>query len=241
MGLFAATILVSPTISPAQAAYLNSPISLVLTERLIRQPVGVDTWCGDCIGEDYTTGSPWTINPGWVEGYTPPITWPEAGSNIGEGCMWDVDDTFQYETNGNIMAPGVSLIATECRWPDNTIQINSAGGKAHFLRWWSPSPKLIIRYDFTWDAGSASYVAPEPTIFSSGVYEYRVCIEAPPGALGGTMIDPIPGSHDGDGVYEEIRVTITNPTTKKLNKTGGFFGTDIRDEGTWCNNEFVKL
>lgn len=222
-------------VAPVQAAWSNGPITIGLAEHDLRDPVDVETWCGDCRGVDYTTGSPWTINPGWVEGYIPPIDTPASGTNIEGGCLWDVDDTYQYLTSGNVMEPGQSLSVDECIWQGPNFRRN--GGQTNHVQWRSPSPDLVITHTWSWkmDDGtmaSKSYTLPGPVSVTQGIYLYQACIRAP-GVPHGDLI-AVPGSHDGEAVWQVLTITATNPTSKKISKTGGLFGADPRDWGLYC-------
>jgi hypothetical protein len=219
---------------PAQAGWSSDPIQLTLTEHLIHNPVDRATWCGDCLGEDYTTGSPWTVNPGWVPGYVPPIDTPGGGPSVMDGCLWDTDDTYLYETSGNVMDAGQVLAFDECIWQGPNNRRN--GGQNNYGIWRSPSPDAVIRYEYAWamtdgSTRTVSYTVPGPESVSKGVYTYRACVRAP-SVIGGVLV-AVPGSHDGDGVYQVLTVTVTN-TAGKVAKTGGFFGSDPRDTSTYC-------
>lgn len=221
---------------PASAAWSSDPIDISLTEHLIRNPVDHETWCGDCNdGEDYMAGSPWTINPGWVEGYIPPIDTPGAGPSVMGGCLWDVDDTYRYETTGGVMAAGQVLAMDECIWQGPNLRRN--GGQINHIQWRSPSPNLVIRHEWKWTltdgtTASKSYTVPGPVSVSQGIYLYQTCVRAP-GVVGGVLV-AVPGSHDGEGVYQVLTITVTNPG-KKIGKTGGLFGADPRDYSAFCN------
>jgi len=223
-------------VAPVNAGPNNDITTLSLQERHNAVPVDRQTWCGDCPGVDFHLGSPWTVNPGWVPGYTPPIILPPGGGTaVQEGCMWDSDDYFHYGTYGNIMNPGAVLTATECRWEDSTRF--ASGGDLNMIRWYSSSPDLIIKYKFEWDTGSVTYIIPQPkksTITTGNIWEYSDCFRAPPNR--GSTSFPIPNSHDGRASYQLDTVTITNPTNKKVSKTGGFFTTDLRSYSLYCAN-----
>jgi hypothetical protein len=230
---FALALLV---VAPASAAWSSDPIRLSLDEHLIRNPVDRETWCGDCRDVDYTTGSPWTINPGWVPDYIPPIDTPSQGP-VNDGCLWDTDDTYMYQTIGNVMGAAQVLAFDECIWQGPNLRLN--GGQDNFGLWYSPSPDMVIRYQYAWaltdgTARTASYTVPGPESLSKGIYTYRACVKAP-GVVGGDLI-AVPGSHDGEGVYQVLTVTVTN-AGRKAAKTGGFFGSDVRDDFTYCHGQ----
>jgi hypothetical protein len=224
----------------AQAGWSSDPIQLALTEHLIRNPVDHETWCGDCNdGENYMDGSPWTVNPGWVPGYVPPIDTPGFGPAVMGGCLWDVDDTYFYETSGNVMAAGQVLAFDECIWQGPNLRRN--GGQNNYGIWRSPSSNLVIRYEYAWamtdgTTKTASYTVPGPESVSKGIYTYRACVKAP-GVVGGVLV-AVPGSHDGEGVYQVLTATVTNPAGK-VAKTGGFFGSDPRDTYGYCYGQIV--
>src|SRR5258706_16001461 len=84
---------------PAQA-YSNAPMVFGLIQQgslghHTADPVDHLTWCGDCSGTDYTTGSPWVVNPhdSW------PFGLPTNGA-FEPGCMWDSDDSYSYVSTG---------------------------------------------------------------------------------------------------------------------------------------------
>lgn len=232
--LLCAALIAVTLVMPVSAAWSSDPIELNLTEHIIISPVDHETWCGDCNGEDYTTGSPWTVNPGWVEGYVPPIDTPGSGPDVMDGCLWDVDDTYRYQSTGNVMAAGQVLAVDECIWQGPNLRRN--GGQINHVQWRSPSPDLLIRHEWTWaltdgTTASASYTVPGPVSVSQGSYLYQTCIRAP-GVVGGVLV-AVPGSHDGEGVYQVLTITVTNPG-KKVAKTGGLFGADPRDWSAFC-------
>lgn len=225
-----AVIALFVVVAPVSAGWSSDPLTIAQHERLIRQPIGSQTWCLDCVGVDYTTGSPWTINPGWVEGYIPPIDTPVADvGNTADGCLWDVDDTYQYQTGGNVMAAGQTFTIDECIWQGPNSR--RSGGEDNYVVWRSPSPNIEIRYEWEWtltdgSVAHAAYTLPGPTSLDKSMYTYAACVRAP-GVVGGKVI-AVPGSHDGIGVYQVMTVTITN-TGRKVGKTGGLLGSDIRD------------
>lgn len=238
IALIAAVLAISILPISSNAAWSNDLVTFTLSEHLIISPVDHETWCGDCNGEDYTTGSPWTINPGWVEGYIPPINTPGLGPNVQDGCLWDVDDTYFYETTGSVMGAGQVLSLDECIWQGPNLRRN--GGQDNFGIWYSPSDKLIIKYTYSYTlttgaTKTVSYTVPGPESVTQGLYKYRACVKAP-GVVGGVLV-AVPGSHDGEGVYQVLTITVTNPTNKKLSKTGGFFGADPRDDFTYCQGQ----
>jgi len=223
-------------VSGVLAGYDNSPTTLYLSERHDARPVDNATWCGDCGGVDYTTGSPWTINPGWVPGYTPPIIAPRGGGTaVEEGCLWDSDDYFFYQTSGNVLGANTTLTLTECNW----WTYNSAsGGRINYVVFHSSSPDLIIKYRWDWDAGSRSYTLPAP-VRDGTSWLYHTCL-AHPQPEGATIID-VPGSHDGHAGWQLETVTITNPTGRKTSKTGGFIGSDARDYLLYCQGGPIEV
>lgn len=212
----------------------NDPTTLWNEQRHIGEHVDHDTWCGDCIDVDYTTGEPWVINPGWLPGYTPPIILPENPSGSTEhddGCSWDLDDFFEYTSQGGIFGPGASLSLTECLWYTHAFRYGWTGATHNALVWRSTSPDLVITYKWEWDAGVKTYTV-APPIKSGTTWEYRTCLVAPP-PVGGTKID-VPNSHGGQAIWVLQTITITNPTNKKASKTGGFITTDYRGIGAYC-------
>lgn len=230
----AGVLLALAAVAPVQAAPVQEPTTLYLVGRAIISPVDHETWCGDCVGpgeEDYTINSPWTINPGWVTGYTPPIIDPPEDPDFGGiayGCLYDSDDYFEYRTTGNVLSEGASLIATECVW--RQVSRFSYGGPWFMTRFTSSSPDLVITWTWDWGAGQISHTIPA-VAFPGKEWRYDACVLNPQ-APGGEVI-PVPGSHDGDGIWEVITITVTNPG-RKASKTGGLFLNDFRDNGAWC-------
>jgi len=229
-------------VQPVSASYSNDPTTVFMHSRHNAQPVDQQTWCGDCVGpgeSDYTIKEPWTVNPGWLPGYTPPIALPAVGgtSDRDEGCMWDSDDWFRYESSGNVFPPNTTLTMTECRWA-NTYSPYGLGGSNNLILWYSTSPDLVFTVRWEWEGGFRTYTLPAP-IRSGNQYEYRACLLGPP-AWGGTEI-AVPNSHDGHGVYQLETITITNPTNRKTSKTGGFITTDYRGIYAYCPNGFIEV
>lgn len=227
-GLVASLLLVGAARAGGQL-----PVALYLTERYTAQPVDWQTWCGDCgPNVDYTTQEPWTVNPGWVPGYMPPIALTPVGgtSNHDNGCLFDSDDWFEYHVSGDTFAPNTTLVATECRWRGVG---RFEGGELLYLRFQSASPDLIVTASWDWGAGSADYTfAPVPGQGQLWTYGYGMCLLNPL-ATGGVYV-PVPGSHDGSAIWELVTITITNPTSRKVGKTSGFFGDDFRSNSLWC-------
>jgi hypothetical protein len=190
----------------ARAAWSNDPLTFVLDEREIHNPVGHETWCGDCVFTDWTTQEPWVVNP--------------------TTCMWDVDDEFTYRSVGNVLGPGAMVSVTECALRSG--QLFAAPTKLS-----SSSPDLIVTYSFTWDTGS--YVVSVPPIFDETfhVWRYDACIRSP-GLFGGTEVE-VEGSHGGTAVPTTIEVSITNPTRWKVNKTGGAIALGWIPYSIWCS------
>ena len=149
-------------------AWSNDPLTFVLDDRKINQPVDHETWCGDCFGQDYTTQEPWVTNP--------------------TECMWDLDDEFRYTNVGNVLNAGATASVSECLYKGTQL----VRGVTVLS---SPSPALVVTYSFTWAEGSESYVI-TPT-FSAHRWHYDGCI-APrilggtevevPGSHGGTAV-----------------------------------------------------
>jgi hypothetical protein len=189
-------------------------------------PVDRQTWCGDCIGVDYTTGSPWTINPhdSW------PYFLPSQGA-VQTGCMWDADDYYRYASTGNTLGAGVSLSITECRYatPDLHPTFLTNIGIT------SSSPDLIVTERWSWTTGTLTHAIPAIFDTTSHKWSYFACLMSP-GATGGTPTQ-VPNSHDGVAVPQLITVTVTNPTTRKINKTGGVIESGIiSGQGRGCTS-----
>lgn len=235
-------LLIAASAAPVAAAPIQEPTTLYLDQRYTADPVDRQTWCGDCPFTDYTQGSPWTVNPGWLPGYTPTILREAtgAGSQRDRGCMWDSDDWFEYRTQGNIFDPNTTFVATECRW--RQINPHTSGGDLFYLSFQSASPDLVMDVTWDWGAGSVTYTYPPPIATQGKLWVYGGATQFggrgtclwPPTAHGGVEF-PIPDSHDGVAFWEEITVTISNPTGRKAGKSGGFFGTDYRDNGLYCD------
>lgn len=224
---------VRAAVTPLVAAPVNDPTTLYLTGRDLSQPVDHETWCGDCEGVDWTTGSPWTVNPGWVTGYTPPIINPPEDAGFGGiryGCEYDSDDWFEYKAFGGVFTANTTLTATECRW--RYASRYSYGGTVYYTKFTSSSPDLVITWTFDWGAGSVSYTLPPPVAVRGG-WQYWACLGNP--VATGIEIIAVPDSHDGHGGFEVVTVTITNPTGRKAGKSGGYFGDDWRGLGAHCN------
>src|SRR5205814_48024 len=117
--------------------------------------VDYETWCGDCVGVDYRSGSPWVVNP--------------------TSCLWDSDDYYTYLSDGSTLGPGESVSIHECRYSD------SADHTYLYLptdvRISSSSAALSVTEAFTWDAGSATYTV-APVSQSNGKYLYFGCVYA---------------------------------------------------------------
>lgn len=177
----------------------------------IVDPVDQQTWCGDCVGIDYTTGSPWAVNPhdNW------PYSLPPNGAQQA-GCSWDSDDRWSYVATGNIIGAGATATVQECRY-------STAGGYPHLnmdVGITSPSNALLV--SIIWDWGAGSVVRSLPAMFNSGDHKwhYFECVLSPVPA--GSTEGPVPNSHDGVAIPTLITVTVTNPTSQKIGKTGGY-------------------
>lgn len=228
-----AVILAVTLLAPSAKAGPNDPTTLYLDGRHIAQPVDWQTWCGDCVFTDYTTGSPWTTNPGWVTGYTPPVAanTSQTTSFPEPGCLWDSDDWFDYKTNagGSTIAAGANLVATECRW--RTTGTVGYGGWHTYTHFSSSSGSLVFTIKWDWGTGSLSHVV--PAVLSGQEYRYDACLTNP-GAPGGVDV-PVPGSHDGHGIWEVVTFSISNPG-RKASKTGGIFGMGVQEPSVWCGS-----
>ncbi len=170
-------------------------------------PVDSLTWCGDCVGTDWTTGSPWVVNPR--------DSWPFGlpAQSFEPGCLWDSDDSYSYTATGNIIDAGVSAVVTECTYQPSvpaplTFLTNVA------IR--SSSPDLIVTQTWTWDGGSVTHTF--TPVSDAREWRYADCL-APPVSTG-TPVE-VPGSHGGFGIPTLVTVTVSNPTSRKIGKTGG--------------------
>lgn len=199
---------------PVAGAPSNDPLRFVLDSRHTANPVDYLTWCGDCGGIDYTTGDPWVVNPrsNWPYGF--PVV---SGPSIEPGCLWDTDDSYRYSSQGNVFAAGASLSVTECRY--SAVE----GGGPLLLTdilIWSPSPDLDVTESWAWNQTTVS-TSVTPT-FDPAVHLWRYfdCIRSPRPPFG-TPLVTVPDSHGGQAVTQLVSVTVSNPTSKKLLKTGG--------------------
>jgi len=161
-------------------------------------PVDQWTWCLDCVGVDYTTGSPWAVNP--------------------TTCMWDTDDRYNYAGTG-LLAAGASVSVSDCAFPQNHVW------NVHGV---SPSPDLVITQEFIGDFDRDGVVetrsVPILPVYDAPnhQYDYAACGRVPyvgsPGAQAALPL--VPGAHDGRGIQIEVRVTVTNPTSHTVSKSG---------------------
>lgn len=212
--------------SGAAAGPSNDPLTFQLqygqTGHQTFDPVGWQTWCGDCFNVDYTTGTPWVVNPrsSW------PYNLPTNGA-AEPGCMWDQDDTFDYLSSGNVLAAGASAGVTECIYAGTNPGAHSYGYFGALIR--SPSPDLVITETWTWAGGSVTTVAPAP-VFDQATrsYKYLDCLITPWPAYG-TPLVTIPGSNGGQAVPQLMTVSLSNPTSQKVGKTGGTFDYGLID------------
>lgn len=201
----------------------NDPLVWTLDTHHTAQPVDFLTWCGDCVFTDYTTQEPWVVNPRTNYPYDLPAV---PGPSREPGCMWDTDDSYSYVSSGNVLVPGASPSVTECRYSGDL-------GNEPFLLTdvsvRSPSPDLLVTETWTWEttAGTASVTAMIPPTWEQATHSWRYfdCVRSPQ-PQGGVWID-IPGSHGGRAIGQLIVVTVTNPTTRKVTKTGGVVDSGI--------------
>lgn len=217
-GLFVLLLLMLLLSSAAQAGPNDSlawQLQYGLSGHHTAQPVDYLTWCGDCSTVDYTTGTPWVVNPrtSW------PYNLPTFGSPE-PGCMWDSDDLFNYVSSGNVLAAGASVGITECIYA-GTLYYHPFG-----LDITSSSPDLRITETWTWDGGSASLTVPPPT-FDTTVHLWRYidCVYTPTAPQTAQLVT-IPGSNGGQALPQLMTVNVTNPTSQKIGKTGGQIALD---------------
>jgi hypothetical protein len=210
---FALTLLALP--GAVKAGPSNDPLTWQLlygtAGHQIFDPVDRLTWCGDCIGETPTSGPNWIVNPrdSW------PFFLPAPPAPAQAGCMWDSDDLFTYVSSGNVLAAGASAGITECLY---------AG------YWWSwpfgvnitsPSPNLIVTETWqAWNGPTVTSQVPPPTYDTSvHLWRYKDCVRT-------AMVDSayyvsVPNSNGGSSAPQLMTVTLTNPTSQKVGKTGG--------------------
>jgi hypothetical protein len=170
--------------TPAQAAWPNDPLAFALDNKTIYQPVDFQTWCGDCVGVDYTTQEPWVINP--------------------TTCMWDSDDEFTYRGAG--VLEGTAGF-TECLLRSERQNLTAS------TRLSSPAGSLVLTYSFTWDTGSLVVPIPAVWNPASHRYDYNACIQYPFPSTG-SVFEEVPESHGGHAVSVAVEFTMTNPGQK---------------------------
>src|SRR6185503_331317 len=176
--------------APASAGPSNAPLAFVLGFGIdghhVVSPVDYLTWCGDCGGVDYHTGSPWVVNPR--------TTWPyllAAGPAPGEpGCMWDTDDRYKYLSSGNVLAAGASVSTIEC------IYAGDLGYPArnHDIYVVSPSPDLIVTMRTEWSRTVVATVVPTYDV-GLHAWKYLGCYRSPQAT--GEQAAAIPDSNGG--------------------------------------------
>jgi hypothetical protein len=178
------------------------------------------TWCGDCIGIDFTTKEPWVVNP--------------------TSCMWDQDDSYSYLYNGTSLPASASTSVNECDYTGNGLA-NTTDMLIH-----SSSPSLIVTTTFRWKpaAGSSGVAsATVPAVYNSetGLYDYRGCISEAYISINNAIAEEVPGSHGGVAFASQVTQTLTNPTTHKVAKTSGQAGFGDSLEMAGCAyGEFVS-
>jgi hypothetical protein len=192
------------------------------------QPVDYLTWCGDCGGVDYHTGTPWVVNPR--------TTWPynlTPGPLPGEpGCMWDTDDRYKYVNTGNVLAAGASASTTECLYAGDL----GYPSRNHDIYVLSPSPNLLVTMKTEWSRTVIATIVP---VYDAGLHAWRYlgCYRAPQ-AIGDQAVT-IPDSNGGQAVPQLVTVTVANPTSQKIGKTGAVIAMGLAF-GTYCSG-YVQL
>lgn len=161
----------------------------------ISQPVDYLTWCGDCIGVDYTTGTPWVVNP------TP--------------CSWDSDDFFSYVSEGSVLASDATAGMSECVYAGADPGAHPYRYLGVFLQ--SASPDLLVTETWAWDGGSLSTTTSPSYDQSLHAWRYFDCIQAP---FAQEPLVEVSGSNGGFAFPQAVSVTVTN-TGRKALKTGG--------------------
>ena len=229
----AATAAIWLTAAPLTMAGPNDPMVFGLPQlndqnHHTADPVDGQTWCGDCVGTDWTTGTPWVVNPH--------DNWPYGLPTYGEfepGCMWDSDDSYSWVTSGNVLAAGATASVTECIYANLGLPLLATD-----VGITSGSPDLIVTEQ--WVEASQTVTDTIPAVFNrtDHQYHYFACIWSPRG-LSVDQVS-IPNSHGGVGVPQTITITVTNPTTQKIGKTGGYAESGLIHGGgrgctTWIN------
>jgi len=216
LALLGALALAGALSIPVQAGP-NDPLAFGLLYGLnghhTADPVDYETWCGDCVGVDYQTGTPWVVNPHTSWPYNIPL------ADFQPGCMWDSDDHYDYINSGSVLAAGVSTSVTECWYAIGAVSADTDIGIT------SSSSALLVTETFTWDAGSTT-VTISPILTTTRAWSYFGCIPLPP-TPGGTF-QTIPGSNGGTAIPELVTVTVANPTTHKIGQTGGFIESGVQ-------------
>ncbi len=195
---------------PAGSRGQPEPLVFVVSpnEPELHAPVDYLTWCGDCAGVDYTTGTPWVVNP--EDGWPFFIDYQD----IRVPCMWDSDDAYQYQGFDGTLATGTTISVQACAyWSNNAFQPRVTAVLID-----SPSDQLQITVTWVWDTGSRTTQVVPPTRGDFGMWRYFDCISSP--VPEGPMVT-VPGSNGGQAVPFTITTTIANPG-KKTGKTGGY-------------------
>jgi len=175
------------------AAIAMTALLFVQTQQHIAEPVDYLTWCGDCVGIDYTTGSPWVVNP--------------------STCMWDSDDNYKYASEGSVLRSGATASVNECRYASNTLTPTLPT----VIDVMSPSPDLLVAEKWSWAGGAV--LQHVPAVADGRKYLYRTCAISPQPI--DVPLVTIPNSHGGMAVPQQITVSVTNPTARTVRKTGG--------------------
>ena len=220
LALFAGSLVAA---DPTRAG--PSPMTLSLRENHAFHIVDYLTWCGDCVnGEDVTSQEPYTFQPGtyWPFDLSLPPT-----NNSQPGCRWDSDDYWFFGTSGNILDAGATASAQACWYSSHY----SSPYLLTYFVFRSASPDLLIREHFEWAGGShvSPYLVP---IRDGSVWRYQQCWFGPQTPLGPVV--EIPDSHGCMALPVRVTLTVTNPTTRKVGKTGGIWGADPRDQSLYC-------
>jgi hypothetical protein len=219
VALLGAVALAAALSAPAVAGP-NDPVVFSLPQQgdqshHTADPVDYLTWCGDCIGTDYTTGAPWVVNPhdSW------PYFLPTNGA-FEPGCMWDSDDHYNWASSGAVVAANTTVGITECRYAAGFGTNGCCPQLATDVLITSASSALVVQEKWQWGVTTVTHAI--PAVFDSVAHNWRYfgCVWSPPLVSGDTLVT-IPNSHGGTAVPQLITVTITNPTGQKIGKTGG--------------------
>jgi hypothetical protein len=189
--------------------------TFVLIARSTNQPVDWLTWCGDCVGVDYTTANPWVTNP--------------------TTCLWDSDDEYSYSYDGTTMAAGASASVHECEYGSPRTHRTDTQFSAS-------SPSLVVTQSFAWDNGTKTQTWHVAAVLDpiTRLYDYNSCFHTPNGDPTSDVFVTVPGSNGGVAMPVAITTTVTNPTSTKVSKIGGKFeGGNLNSNFAGCDSNMM--